>query len=213
MANTLSARVIHMHDVDANWKKLPTFIPKQGEVIVYYPDETHTYPRFKIGDGKTPITQLPFLVNPHTHEFTGVEGKATASYTPTGSVSVTSTPKGTISKVVTTATPETEEVMVATTEGTSDTYKPGSCTFPALKANESEGTLTLDVNGGSFTPGEFTEGAKPTLTKVSFVKSIVITTSAPTFTGTEETIDGTFTGTQSTIESTFTPEGTIGESK
>ena len=39
MAKTLSARVIHMHDVDANWNKLPTFIPKQGEVIVYDPDE------------------------------------------------------------------------------------------------------------------------------------------------------------------------------
>lgn len=60
MAKTLSARVIHMHDVEANWNKLPTFIPKQGEVIVYDPDETHTYPRFKIGDGKTTLVNLPF---------------------------------------------------------------------------------------------------------------------------------------------------------
>lgn len=60
MAKTLSARVIHMHDVDTNWNKLPTFIPKQGEVIVYDPDETHTYPRFKIGDGKTTLVNLPF---------------------------------------------------------------------------------------------------------------------------------------------------------
>lgn len=209
----IKTRIINKHATAAVWDTKTSFIPLQAELIVYDTDATHSFERYKIGDGKTPVTQLPFLVNPHTHEFTGVEGKATASYTPTGSVSVTSTPKGTISKVVTTATPETDEVMVATTEGTPDTYTPGSCTFPTLKANESEGTLTLDVNGGSFTPGEFTEGAKPTLTKVSFVKSIVITTSAPTFTGTEETIDGTFTGTQSTIESTFTPEGTIGESK
>ena len=60
MAKTLSARVIHMHDIDENWNKLPTFIPKQGEVIVYDPDETHTYPRFKIGDGKTTLVNLPF---------------------------------------------------------------------------------------------------------------------------------------------------------
>ena len=43
MAKTLSARVIHMHDVDANWNKLPTFIPKQGEVIVYDPDEIENF--------------------------------------------------------------------------------------------------------------------------------------------------------------------------
>lgn len=60
MSNTLSARVIHMHDVESVWNNLPTFIPKQGEVIVYDPDEVHTYPRFKIGDGKTTLVNLPF---------------------------------------------------------------------------------------------------------------------------------------------------------
>ena len=27
---------------------------------MYDPDETHTYPRFKIGDGKTTLVNLPF---------------------------------------------------------------------------------------------------------------------------------------------------------
>ena len=209
----IKTRIINKHATAAVWDTKTSFIPLQAELIVYDIDSTHSFERYKIGDGKTPITQLPFLVNPHTHEFTGVEGKATASYTPTGSVSVTATPKGTISNVVTSATPTVKEVLVATSEGTSDSYKQGSCTFPTLKANESEGTLTLDVNGGSYTPGEFTEGAKPTLTKISYVESVVITVDAPTFTGMEETNNGTFVGTQSTIESTFTPKGTIGESK
>lgn len=60
MAGTLNARVIHMHDVEANWNKLPTFVPRQAEVIVYDPDETYLYPRFKIGDGKTTLVNLPF---------------------------------------------------------------------------------------------------------------------------------------------------------
>lgn len=60
MAKTLSARVIHMHDVESNWNLIPEFIPKIAEYIVYDPDENHSYPRFKIGDGKTPLIDLPF---------------------------------------------------------------------------------------------------------------------------------------------------------
>ena len=49
-----------MHDVEENWKKIPGFIPKVAECIVYDPDEIHPYPRFKFGDGKTPLIDLPF---------------------------------------------------------------------------------------------------------------------------------------------------------
>ena len=31
-----------------------------GEIIVYDADENHNYPRFKIGDGVTTVTLLPF---------------------------------------------------------------------------------------------------------------------------------------------------------
>lgn len=211
---TIKTRIINKHATAAVWDTKTTFVPLQAELIIYDTDATHSFERYKIGDGKTPVTQLPFLVNPHTHEFTGVEGKATANYTPTGSVSVTTKPKGTISDVVTNVSPVTKEILVATSEGTDSKYTPGDCTFPELHATTPEdGVLALDVSGGSYTPGKFEEGSKPTLAKVSYVESVIVTIEEPTFTGTQENNSGTFTGTSTTIESTFTPEGTIEESK
>lgn len=60
--NILTARTIHMHDIEANWKKASSFIPKQGEVVVYDKDEVYTYQRIKVGDGVTKINDLPFTV-------------------------------------------------------------------------------------------------------------------------------------------------------
>jgi hypothetical protein len=57
--NTKS-RIVHKHDIEENWLKAVNFIPKQGEIIVYDIDDTYTYSRFKIGDGKTNINDLPF---------------------------------------------------------------------------------------------------------------------------------------------------------
>lgn len=54
------ARVIHKHDVEARWNFAINFIPKAGEIIVYDRDENHSYERFKIGDGKTTVVNLPF---------------------------------------------------------------------------------------------------------------------------------------------------------
>ena len=56
----INTRVVNKHDIEANWKKATTFIPKQGELIVYDIDNTHSYERFKIGDGKTLVNNLPF---------------------------------------------------------------------------------------------------------------------------------------------------------
>ena len=36
-------------------EKATNFIPRQGEIIVYDVDATHTYERFKIGDGVTNV--------------------------------------------------------------------------------------------------------------------------------------------------------------
>lgn len=55
-----NTRIIHKHDTEANWKKATNFIPKQGELIVYDPDENYTYSRLKIGDGITKVNNLPF---------------------------------------------------------------------------------------------------------------------------------------------------------
>lgn len=57
---SINARIIHMHDVEENWKKIPEFVPKVAECIVYDPDNDYKYPRFKFGDGKTPLVDLPF---------------------------------------------------------------------------------------------------------------------------------------------------------
>lgn len=57
---TISTRIIHKHDTEANWSKATNFTPKQGEIIIYDIDSTYNYERFKIGDGETLVTSLPF---------------------------------------------------------------------------------------------------------------------------------------------------------
>ena len=60
MANQINTRIIHKHDTEVNWNKATSFIPKQGEIIVYDRDDNYTYERFKIGDGVTAAPSLPF---------------------------------------------------------------------------------------------------------------------------------------------------------
>lgn len=74
---TLKTRIIHKHDTEAHWLLATNFIPKQGELIVYDKDDTYAYARFKIGDGVTVVSDLPFagtLVNP---TLDGTEDKLT----------------------------------------------------------------------------------------------------------------------------------------
>lgn len=56
-------RVQHKHDIEANWEKAKTFIPKNGEIIVYDADETHLRPRIKIGDGIKTVGNLDFITD------------------------------------------------------------------------------------------------------------------------------------------------------
>jgi hypothetical protein len=37
------------------------FVPYDGELIVYDPDSTYNYPRFKFGDGSSNVYDLPFV--------------------------------------------------------------------------------------------------------------------------------------------------------
>lgn len=64
----ISSRIIHKHDIEANWLKAVNFIPKQGELIVYDIDSTHDYERIKIGDGATVVSSLPFINEIITNE-------------------------------------------------------------------------------------------------------------------------------------------------
>lgn len=59
----VASRIYHTHDTEYNWSDLKTFIPSNGEIIVYDPDEYYSYPRFKIGDGVTALYKLPFIAD------------------------------------------------------------------------------------------------------------------------------------------------------
>ena len=63
----IKTRIIHKHDTEENWNKATNFIPRQGEIIVYDVDATHTYERFKIGDGVSNVNTLPFVVSSITN--------------------------------------------------------------------------------------------------------------------------------------------------
>lgn len=56
----MNTRIIHKHDIEANWEKAINFIPKQGEIIIYDVDTNYNYERFKIGDGVTTVNNLLF---------------------------------------------------------------------------------------------------------------------------------------------------------
>lgn len=75
-------RVINKHDTEANWIKATGFIPKQGELIVYDKDSTHSYERFKIGDGSTVVSSLPFADDTKVDKVSG-KGLSTNDYTTT----------------------------------------------------------------------------------------------------------------------------------
>lgn len=56
----LNSRIVNKHDTEVNWLKATNFIPMFGEIIVYDADSTNTQPRFKVGDGETVVSSLPF---------------------------------------------------------------------------------------------------------------------------------------------------------
>ena len=60
MAKRLRTRIQNKMDSEANWNTHSSFIPLEGEFIIYEVDSTHTQPRIKIGDGVTSVTNLPF---------------------------------------------------------------------------------------------------------------------------------------------------------
>ena len=58
---TLNARFQMKTDTEENWLKATNFIPKNGEIIIYAIDTTHSYQRVKVGDGTTKVNELPFI--------------------------------------------------------------------------------------------------------------------------------------------------------
>lgn len=62
MSQYAKTRIKHKHDIEANWS-ISNIMPLDGEIIIYDPDDTHATPRFKVGDGKTALKDLPFVNN------------------------------------------------------------------------------------------------------------------------------------------------------
>ena len=77
MSNTelkkVKGRVQNKHKTETEWlldvypngdrtqsARTDAFIPLAGELIIYDPDSVYDFPRLKIGDGKTYVTDLPF---------------------------------------------------------------------------------------------------------------------------------------------------------
>ena len=61
MQKLIQTRIKHKHDTADNWALLTDFAPYEGEIIVYDPDSSVSYARFKVGDGSTLLQNLEFV--------------------------------------------------------------------------------------------------------------------------------------------------------
>ena len=83
-SNTVKARIQLKSDTEENWNKAGPksgtrgFIPLRGEVIIYLADDTHPFSRLKVGDGTTPVTDLPFATGNSTNS--NIEYDTTSSW-------------------------------------------------------------------------------------------------------------------------------------
>jgi hypothetical protein len=59
----MKARISQLHKTEAAWNQLEDFCPEAGEIIIYDQDENIDYVRIKVGDGNTPLKQLPFFID------------------------------------------------------------------------------------------------------------------------------------------------------
>ena len=69
----LKTRIQNKHDTEANWAKATTFKPLAGELIIYDKDSNNAKPRFKVGDGTTTVTNLPFVAIDYDGRITSLE--------------------------------------------------------------------------------------------------------------------------------------------
>ena len=59
MSTTIKTRIVQKHDTTTNWKN-SDFVPLAGELIIYDSESPNIPARSKLGDGVTPINELPF---------------------------------------------------------------------------------------------------------------------------------------------------------
>lgn len=68
----IKGKVVFKHETEADWL-LSSYVPDDGEKVLYDPDETYNYTRVKYGDGKNIVKDLPFTgdkfgINPEYDE-------------------------------------------------------------------------------------------------------------------------------------------------
>ena len=182
----INGRIINKHDIEVNWNKASTFIPEQGEIIIYDIDENYNFERFKIGDGITNVINLPFT-NIELDTTLLVEGKAAdakavgdalATKQPTGdyalknelpvvptNVSAFTNDKGYLTAVPGEYVTETE----LTNKGYLTSYTETDPTVPAWAKASTKPTYTASEIGLSTENWTFTLEDGSTITKVGYV--------------------------------------------
>lgn len=75
-----NVRILNKHETEENWSLSPDFVPLDGEMIVYDADDSHPYPRVKVGDGTSTLASLPFEGDGKVDKVEG-KGLSTNDYT------------------------------------------------------------------------------------------------------------------------------------
>lgn len=57
--NTIKTRILNKIDTSNKWNEQKNFKPLKGEFVIYQDEENS--PKVKVGDGTTPINELPFI--------------------------------------------------------------------------------------------------------------------------------------------------------
>lgn len=83
---TLNTRIQNKYDSESKWNAKTSFIPLEGEMIIYAADADNSSPRIKFGDGETAVTSLPFAGGSSTD---GELTKITSSPSQSGTLTYT----------------------------------------------------------------------------------------------------------------------------
>ena len=59
----MKARISQLHKTEQEWHAMLPWVPEPGELVVYDPDENHTYARIKVGDGIRTLQELDFFID------------------------------------------------------------------------------------------------------------------------------------------------------
>ena len=64
----MKARISQLHNTEAEWLAYSTLVLEPGELAVYDPDDTYSYSRIKVGDGKRTLSELDFFIDSAVEE-------------------------------------------------------------------------------------------------------------------------------------------------